>query len=67
MAKKHQPPKKQGRDKLLQVRVTDAEKLAFTAVADLNGQTVSVWIRDVARRAAQAELEAKGRSVAFLG
>lgn len=60
MAKKKQgrPKKKpgQGREELLQVRLTAVEKQGFSDAAELCGQDVSVWVRDVLRRAAQAKL-----------
>jgi hypothetical protein len=69
MAKKKQgrPKKKpgQGRDELLQVRTTTAEKRAFSRAAELCGQAVSVWARDALRRAAQAKLVESGEGDPF--
>ncbi len=69
MAKKKQgrPKKKpgQGRDELLQVRITPAEKRAFSESAELCGQDVSVWVRDALRRAAQAKFAESGREDPF--
>lgn len=52
--------------KLIQLRVNDAEKQAFGDAADLDGKKLSEWMRDRLRRLAREELEAHGRTVAFL-
>jgi predicted HicB family RNase H-like nuclease len=54
------------REGLLQVRVADAEKEAFGEAASLSGLALSAWVRERLRLAAAKELEAVGRSVAFL-
>ncbi len=51
---------------LIQLRVNDAEKRAFVDAADLDGKKLSEWMRDRLRRLAREELQAHGRTVAFL-
>jgi hypothetical protein len=66
--KKQGRPKKKpglGRDELLQVRVTTAEKEVFVDVAESCGQETSVWVRDVLRRAAQAKMQECGKPDPF--
>lgn len=69
MAKKSQgrPKKKpgQGRDELLQVRLTPAEKQGFSEAAELCGQELSVWVRDVLRRAAGEEMRKRDKPNPF--
>lgn len=48
------------------IRVSDAEKEAFRAAAELDGKTTSDWIRDRLRRNARQELEAAGQHVPFI-
>jgi uncharacterized protein (DUF1778 family) len=48
------------------IRVSNAEKEAFQAAAELDGKTTSDWIRDRLRRLARQELEQAGKPVAFL-
>lgn len=66
--KRGAPPKPAGKAKLslLQIRLTDAEKQAFAAAADMDGKKVSEWVRDRLRRASRKELEEHGRAVPFL-
>jgi len=54
------------REELLQVRVTEPEKLAFGEAADLSGLGVSAWVRERLRAAAARELEAADRAIPFL-
>jgi hypothetical protein len=63
-APKKSPDKAKGA--LIQIRVNDAEKQAFTDAADLDGKKLSEWVRDRLRRLAREELEGHGRTVAFL-
>jgi uncharacterized protein (DUF1778 family) len=51
---------------LIQLRVGAAEKQAFGDAADLDGKKLSEWMRDRLRRLAREELQAQGRTVAFL-
>lgn len=51
---------------LLQVRVDEAEKVAFNEAADLSGLPLSGWVRERLRRAAVRELEDAGKPVAFV-
>jgi predicted HicB family RNase H-like nuclease len=62
------PPKKKGSTKTryLQVRVTDREKAAFDAAADLAGLDMSAWVRERLRLLARKELMDGGRQVPFL-
>ena len=71
MAKKRGPgaPKKapeKAKNDLVQIRINPAEKQAFTDAAELDGKTLSGWIRDRLRRDSRQELELQGRTVAFL-
>jgi uncharacterized protein (DUF1778 family) len=69
MKKKTGRPKKspsKALNRTLQFRLTDAEKQAFSAAAELSGQEVSVWIRDRLRQAAQRKLVEMGRPIPFL-
>jgi hypothetical protein len=50
----------------LDVRLTEAEKAAFKAAADLAGMAVSAWVRGRLRQAATRELGSASRPVAFL-
>jgi hypothetical protein len=63
------PPKKKdaAKTRYLQVRVTDPEKAAFDAAADLAGLDMSAWVRERLRLAAREELEGYGKPVSFLG
>lgn len=50
----------------LQVRVSEAEKSAFDAAADLAGLEMSAWVRERLRIVARKELMEGGRQVPFL-
>ena len=66
--KKQGRPKKKaglGRDELLQVRITSAEKAIFAEVSELCGQDISVWVRDVLRQAALTKMQENGNSNLF--
>lgn len=67
--KRGRPPKRAGVGKtlLMQIRVAPAEKQAFTEAADLDGQQLSVWVRDVLRRAARERLREADRLDPFAG
>lgn len=62
------PPKKKDsvKTRYLQVRVTDPEKAAFDAAADLAGLDMSAWVRERLRAVAREELEGYGKPVCFL-
>jgi len=47
------------------VRLEVVEKQAFTEAAELCGQALSVWVRDVLRRAAEMKLRESGRKSPF--
>jgi uncharacterized protein (DUF1778 family) len=67
--KKRGAPKKapsKAKSELLQIRVRPAEKRAFADAADLDGKTLSEWMRDRLRRLSHQELEQAGRIVPFL-
>jgi uncharacterized protein (DUF1778 family) len=69
MKRKQGAPKKppdKAKAALLQIRLSEAEKQAFSEAADLDGKKVSEWIRDRLRRISREELEAVGRQVPFL-
>ena len=67
--KRGRPPGVTGKAKAqtVQVRMSDAEKLAFGVAADLSGLSLSSWMRERLRRAATGELREAGKPVAFLG
>ncbi len=62
------PPKPAGTTKVryLQVRVSDPEKAAFDAAADLAGLEMSAWVRERLRLAARKELTDARKEVPFL-
>jgi len=62
------PPKTKDASKTryLQVRVTNPEKAAFDAAADLAGLDMSAWVRERLRAVARQELEGYGKPVSFL-
>jgi len=62
------PPKQKGSGKTryLQVRVTDPEKAAFDAAAELAGLDMSAWVRERLRAVARTELEGYGKAVSFI-
>lgn len=69
MGKKHgRPagPTGKAKQETVQVRMSDAEKLAFETAADLSGLSLSSWVRERLRRVATGELREAGRPVAFL-
>ena len=51
---------------VLQIRVTDAEKVGFQASADLAGIPLSSWVRERLRQAAIRDLETTGQSAPFV-
>ncbi len=50
----------------LLIRLSIAEKAAFTQCADLAGIPVSAWMRERLRQAATKELESAGQRVPFI-
>lgn len=69
MDKKRGAPRKPagtGKTELLQLRLSAAEKLAFSQAADLDGKKTSEWIRDRLRRLSREELQSHGLTVPFL-
>ena len=66
--KRGRPTKKKGSTKTryLQVRVSDPEKAAFDAAADLAGLDLSAWVRERLRAVARKELIDSGGQVPFL-
>jgi hypothetical protein len=50
----------------LDIRLEAAEKQAFRDAAELAGLDLSAWVRERLRLSARRELEAVGRTVAFL-
>ena len=54
------------RSENLLVRVKPSEKEGFQDAADYAGVPLSAWMRERLRQAAVKELEAAGRSIAFL-
>lgn len=62
------PPKPRGatKDVPLPVRVEASEKAAFMEAAELEGLTLSGWVRNRLRAAARKELGEAGHEVPFL-
>ena len=54
------------RDNPLLIRLTDEEKAAFDASAEISGITLSAWVRQQLRLAAIQELGRVGRKATFL-
>lgn len=54
------------KEKMLQVRLSEAEKAAFTEAAKIAGLRLSAWVCERLRLAARTELPEVGRPVAFL-
>jgi predicted HicB family RNase H-like nuclease len=50
----------------VQIRMTEAEKAAFNAAAELAGISLSAWMRERLRTASRKELRDAGRDVPFL-
>lgn len=59
-------PVAKAKGELVQIRLTADEKIGFIQAADLDGSSLSQWIRNRLRRVAREELEAHGRPVPFL-
>ncbi len=54
------------KQKVLQIRLTDAEKQAFSESAELAGIPLSSWVRERLRLASIRELENAGRKIPFV-
>jgi hypothetical protein len=52
--------------KVLQIRLSDAEKQGFQDAADLAGIALSSWVRERLRLAAIRDLESAGRKIPFV-
>jgi hypothetical protein len=52
--------------RVLQLRLTDAEKEGFQAAAELCGIPLSAWVRERLRLAAIRDLESAGQQVPFV-
>ena len=50
----------------MEIRVSQDEKAAFQAAAQLAGIPLSAWVRERLRRAAVRELEDAGQDIPFL-
>jgi predicted HicB family RNase H-like nuclease len=66
MKNKGRPRQANTRGEYLEVRLDVREKTAFKEAADLAGLALSAWVRERLRQAARQELQASGRTVAFL-
>jgi hypothetical protein len=62
------PPKstKSAKTRYLQVRVSDPEKAAFDAAANLAGLDMSAWVRERLRAVARQELREHDKPIPFL-
>jgi predicted HicB family RNase H-like nuclease len=56
----------QPRPERLEIRIDEREKAAFTQAAEVNGISLSAWVRQRLRRAAKQDLEEAGRKIPFL-
>jgi galactitol-specific phosphotransferase system IIC component len=54
------------KQKVLQIRLTDLEKQAFTESANLAGIPLSSWVRERLRLAAIRDLESAGQKIPFV-
>jgi uncharacterized protein (DUF1778 family) len=54
------------KSKVVQIRLTDAEKEGLQNAADLAGISLSSWVRERLRLAAIRELESAGRKIPFV-
>ncbi|MHB1308146.1 MAG: hypothetical protein ACYDC1_04635 [Limisphaerales bacterium] len=54
------------KDKVLQLRLTEDEKIGFEAAADLAGIPLSSWARERLRLACIRDLESAGQKVPFV-
>ena len=54
------------KSRVLQIRVTDAEKQGFQAAAKLAGIPLSAWVRERLRLASIRELEHAGQKIPFI-
>jgi len=52
--------------RVLQIRLTDAEKQGFLEAAELAGIPLSAWARERLRLAASRDLESVGRKIPFV-
>jgi hypothetical protein len=55
-----------GKEQVLQLRLSDAEKAGFQTAAALGGISLSAWARERLRLAAIRELESAGQKVPFV-
>lgn len=60
-------PPERVKSRYLQLRVTESEKAAFDAAAELAGLSLAAWVRERLRLAAREELSGAGKPVPFLG
>jgi hypothetical protein len=54
------------KDKVLQIRLTEDEKLGFETAADLAGIPISSWVRERLRLACIRDLESAGQKIPFI-
>lgn len=54
------------KDRVLQIRITDAEKRGFEIAAEIAGIPLSSWVRERLRLACIRDLESAGQKVPFL-
>lgn len=54
------------KDEQLLIKLTEDEKNAFKKAADLNGMSLSAWVRHRLRIASAKELQEVGKEVDFL-
>ena len=54
------------KERVLQIRISNDEKLGFSAAADLAGIPLSSWVRERLRLAAIRDLESAGQKIPFV-
>lgn len=55
-----------GKSEIIQIRVTPSEKASFERAAEVNGLSISAWVRERLRKDARLELQSSGMKVPFL-
>lgn len=53
-------------NKVVQIRITEAEKESFLLAASISGVSLSAWIRERLRMACIKDIESTGNKVPFL-
>ena len=54
------------KDRVLQIRLTEEEKMGFESAAELAGIPLSSWVRERLRLACIRDLESAGQKIPFI-